>query len=67
MTANVETLKEVLRLVVFAAVAAAITVLINYVAEVPETTVTAIILLLLRAADKWVHESELKHNGIVPF
>ena len=67
MSASIETGKEILRLVIFAAIAAGITALIEYFTNVPDTTVAAIILLILRAADKYIHKSDLDHNGILPF
>lgn len=62
-----ESIKEVLRLVVFAAVGAIVTALINYFGDVDQTTSVAIILLVLRALDKYIHKAEVQANGLLPF
>ena len=66
-SASVATIKEVARLVIFAAIGAGLTVLIGFVVEVPGTTFTAIILLLLRAVDKYIHKADVQANGLLPF
>ena len=68
MNANVEALKEIIRLVVFAAIAAIVTTLLNYVVQLPETTTTIILAGVLRYADKYVHENKnIGAKGIIPF
>ena len=66
-SASVATIKEVGRLVIFAAIGAGLTALIGIVAEVPTTTSTAIISLILRAVDKYIHKADVQANGLLPF
>lgn len=62
--ALLEATKELGRVVLFAAVGWAI----GYLTSLPENTTTAVGLLVLRAVDKYVHESpEINANGVVPF
>lgn len=66
--AKKEMVKEGGRLVVFAAVAALITYVLNQVATLPETQTTVVLTLVLRMADKLIHESKATNrNGLVPF
>ena len=56
MKANIEAIKEILRLVLFAVAGYGIQYLINMYASVPTTESTVIILAILRYADKYLHE-----------
>lgn len=64
-----EMFKEGGRLVIFAAVAALVSFLLNTVVPtLPSTSTTMILTLVLRMVDKWVHENEdVKANGLTPW
>lgn len=62
--ATIEALKELGRVLLFAAIGWAVA----YVTALPETSTTAIILLVLRTLDKYIHENPaIKAKGIAPF
>ena len=66
--AFVESIKEIIRLAVFAGVAAVVSALLAGVNQLPESTTTVVLTFLLRAADKFVHENkDIKMSGLVPF
>lgn len=61
---QLEAVKEAGRVVVLALVSW----LVSYVAGLPQTETTAILLVVLRALDKYVHEDKsIKFDGLVPF
>lgn len=60
----VEAAKDIARLVVFAIPG----LLIGYFTDLPATQVTAVILLVLRAVDSYIHnDPTTKTNGLTPF
>lgn len=60
--AVLEALKELFRVLLFAGIGWGV----SYVANLPETQTTAIVLLVLRAVDKFLHESSIKVKGLSP-
>lgn len=64
-----ESVKELARIVVFAAVAAAVTAALDYLAGLNSAELWVIVLTAaLRFADKYIHTAEgIKANGLVPF
>lgn len=62
--ALLEAAKELGRVLLFAAIGWGI----GYVTSLPENTTTAVVLLVLRAADKYVHENpNIEAKGVAPF
>lgn len=62
--ALIEAGKEMARV----ALLAALGFVLSYVGDLPETTTTGVVLLVLRALDKYIHKSELTDaNGLLPF
>lgn len=68
-TAVVEGVKELLRLALFAGIAAGITYLTQVLTSLDPGSVEAIVLtLVLRFVDKYVNKNpSIKHNGLAPF
>jgi len=62
-----ESVKEIARLAVFAAVGAIIASVLESLTKLPQTQTTVILTFAFRLIDEWVHESSLKAKGIVPF
>lgn len=64
-----ETLKEGARIVILAAVSALLSFLLGKVVpDMPQTQTTAILTLVLKMADKWIHSNQdLTANGLLPF
>lgn len=62
-------LLEGIRLAVFAAASVIVTYLLNVVfPSLEQTQTVAVLTLVLRMADKYVHANEeIKANGLVPF
>lgn len=59
-----EAAKELARVILFATIG----FVIGYVTDLPQNTTTGVVLLLLRAVDKYLHENpEVKLNGLAPF
>lgn len=66
--AIIEGAKEVLRLAFFAAITAVVAWLTEKVGGAdPSSTFYIVGTLVLRFADKYVHKSDIKANGIAPF
>lgn len=62
--AIVEASKDILRLIVFAIPG----IIIGYVTDLPATQTTAIVLLILRSVDSYIHNNDgIKANGLTPF
>lgn len=59
-----EALKEIGRLILFAIPG----IVLGYFTSLPETQTTVIIVMVLRAVDKYIHTNDgIKANGIAPF
>lgn len=59
-----EASKDIVRLIVLAIPG----LIIGYVTDLPETQVTVITLLALRAVDSYIHNNpKIKPRGLVPF
>ena len=54
--ATQEVILEVLRWVVFIAVSAVVTALLELFAEIEPTTTTMALTIILRASDRWIYE-----------
>lgn len=66
--ATKEMLLEGARLVTFAVLATVVTFLISTVIPtLPDTQTTAVLILLLRMVDKYIHKSDMKSSGLVSF
>lgn len=66
--AFIKALKETGRLVVFGVVATFISALNAEFNSLPQDQVTVFLTLILRAADKFIHEEKtIKKDGILPF
>jgi len=73
---SLEALKEIGRYVLFLVVSWIITGAINYFVEIPQTELTAVLLLILRWLDKWLHykakeaaftKEPIRLTGLSPF
>ena len=66
-TAPVEAIKEVARWVILGAFSAAVAYALGQITDLPQDSTTMILTLLLRGADKWLHEqsknSDITRNG----
>lgn len=63
-----EAFKEIGRYIALGIISYVITLAINYFVDVPNTETTAIILGVLRAIDKYIHEDpNFKSKGLLPF
>lgn len=65
MNALKEAGKEFLRVIALAAIPVIIVSLQNGLGLKP--TLLAVAIAALRSVDKWIHESELKAKGLLPF
>lgn len=62
--AQMEAVKEALRLAVLGALGA----LLAYLADLDQSTTVIVVTFVLRTIDKWVHKSEkTERNGLLPF
>jgi len=62
--AQLEAIKEVLRLAVLGAIGA----VLAYLADLDQSTTVVIVTLVLRGIDKFFHKSEsIDRNGLLPF
>lgn len=62
--AQIEALKEFVRVVVLALIGFAVA----YLGELPQTETVVIVLSVLRFADKYIHEDKSNpRNGLLPF
>lgn len=67
MGAKTKATKEGLRYILFLIVSWIITGAINYFIQVPQTETTAILVLVLRWVDKYLHESGVAESGLSRF
>ncbi len=62
-----EAVKEVARLALFGAISLFVSMLLDKLVSLPQDSVVIVLTLVLRAADKYLHESGVADKGLSRF